>query len=183
MSYIVIADVKKLIGLTGEDIEWDAHLTKLATAVSDAIDYECGRSFVVKTEDETRYVDADGGTVLRIDDLRTLSSVALDTSLDSTFATALTENTDFYLKPFNKSPKLWLSLNPNGTYDRWPNQRRAVKIVGLWGYDSVIPDAVKVACEMIVARLYKRKDTAFATMIASSTFDGFEVHRGMDPDE
>jgi|GEM_PF-2466954 len=183
-AYITKADAKLLVGLAEADTKWDTHIDSMIEAVCHAVDLACKRTFVVSVdESEIRYFHTEAGRkMLSVDDIRTLAKLEWDYAGDGTFSVELVENTDFILEPMNETPKKWITLLPDGKIAKFVQQYRAIKATALWGYGSEVPDAVKQACKMIVTRLYKRKDTSFATMISSTVFDGVEIYRGLDPD-
>jgi len=181
-EYISVAEAKALIGLSGDDETWDAHITKLIEAVCQAIDFRCKRTFAPASGDSVRYFHTRGGRIAQVDDFTSLTSLYYDDSMDRSYGQELTDDTDFICQPQNELPYRWVELLPGGDLDKFPVQQYALKITATWQYASEVPDIVKTACEILVTRLFKRKDTSFATIIASGTFDAMEIYRGMDPD-
>ncbi|MDY6834155.1 MAG: hypothetical protein SVY53_05070 [Chloroflexota bacterium] len=167
-------------GIDGTD--YDVILTTMIKAASAVIDKFCRRTFVVDNTEETRYFDAWGKTRLRIDDLRSITSLKVDTNGDGTFGTEL-GSADYLLQPANKTPKLWIELRPTNTkLAKFPKFKQSVEISGLWGYGDSVPDPIKQACIMLVGRWFKRKDTAFASEVSNPELGQMVVYRQLDPD-
>lgn len=73
------------------------------------------------------------------EDLASISGITVDDDGDETFELTLVENTDYFVEREqdldSNTPIVVLRLNPNGTQlSSWPTARRAIKIIGLWGY-------------------------------------------------
>ena len=180
MAYTVISKVKSYLGISGDD--YDDILLSMIEAASDTIDKFCHRTFLVKDIPETRDFDAWGTTRVRIDDLRSITSLKVDTDGDGTFGTELLEG-DYLLQPANKLPKLWIDLRSTGTkLAKFPKLPQCVEITGLWGYGDSIPQPISQACIMLASRWFKRKDTAFATAVATPELGRFEVSMNVDVD-
>ncbi|MDD5092776.1 MAG: hypothetical protein PHV74_00120 [Dehalococcoidia bacterium] len=178
--YCTVDEVKKMLSLTGSD--WDELILKLIKVVTKGIDAKWGQSFLVNDVESAKYYNTSGGKVQLIDTLRSLTSVKIDTGMDGGFATTLVENTDFTLGPENSTPKKWVQLLPNGQLEKFSTQTRSLEVTGVWGYES-IPEQVQVVCAKNAARLFKRKDTAYARALASPEFGGFSVYDGFDNDD
>jgi len=178
--YTSPSEVKQYLGIEG--IDWDGVLQDMIKAASAVIDKFCRRTFVVTDTDETRSFDAWGKARLRIDDLRSITSLKVDTYGDGSFGTELTSG-DYLLQPANKTPKLWIELRPTNTkIAKFPKFKQCVEITGLWGYGDSIPDPIKQACIMLVGRWFKRKDTAFASELSNPELGQMVVYRQLDPD-
>ena len=114
----------------------DTYLRSIETE-SRAAERVClGRVFY--SEVETRYIDGGGGTSLWLGhDLVSITTLKVDSTGNGTYDKTLTENTDYWTWPGVRrdTPIRRLDLNHNSTVlTIWPNRRRAVEIVGLWGY-------------------------------------------------
>lgn len=178
--YTSPSEVKAYLGIEGTD--WDGVLQDMIKAACAVIDKFCRRTFVVTAADETRYFDAWGKARLRIDDLRTITSLKVDTYGDGTFGTELASG-DYLLQPANKTPKLWIDLRSTNTrLGSFPKLKQCVEIVGLWGYGDNVPDPIRHACIMQTSRWFKRKDTAFADMTGNPELGEMHVYRSMDAD-
>jgi hypothetical protein len=145
MAYPTVAELKTfLLGaglVTDATIPPDSYLDyqgAIDTATGDWEQY-CGwKPFLIDSSDVTRYYDPPNGKVLRFGaGLSTLTSVTVN-------GTALTLNTDFFLKDENAVadglPYTYLEL----LYRQW-GLPRSVVIIGKWGRVSTVPAAVKDA--------------------------------------
>ena len=178
LTYASLGEVKEYIGITGS--EHDEMLTAMIAAACAVIDHLCRRTFKAPPVEETRLFDGRGGSLLLIDDAQSVSGVKLDLDGDGVREYDL-DSSYYVLGPRNKLPKLWVELLPSSPVD-FPKTPASVEITGLWGYGYEVPQPVKEACKLMVARAFKRKDTAFATQLASPEMGGFRVERQVDPD-
>jgi hypothetical protein len=125
--------------------------TTAPAAASDLFERACGRTFL-PTAARTRYYDPPTGArgLLNLQrDLAVLTSVTYQPRGAS--AQALTENTDFFLEPYNRTgddePENgpYTHLRFDARWDIWreplPGEyRRAVQVRGQWGYATLIPE-------------------------------------------
>lgn len=132
--YIGRSTVKSRLGLTTTTD--DAAIDAVIEAVSRQIDQWTRRRFYPATE--TRYYTARNGVVCPVDDLLSVTSLATDDGADRTYSTVWTA-ADYELEPVN-APRMsppqpyWeIRVTPNGS-EAFSRDRRAVKIVGVWGY-------------------------------------------------
>ena len=174
MAYCTKEEVKREINI--KDTDWDEVFDSLCGEASGFIDGFCGRTF--SHASETRYFDPDDPEVLFIDDFITLESLKVDQDGDGEFEKAWEKDKDYLLYPLNKLPRTWIEAIGQG----FPTGRKRVRITASWGYSSTPPPAIKRACIMLVSRWFKRKDTAFASVVSTSELGTFEVYRGMDAD-
>ena len=129
--YVALEDLKERIDVTGTSD--DATLFDYIEAASREIDAHTQRHFYVTSA--TKYLTPDGaGHVLFDDDCLSISALTTDSELDGTYdGETWTEDTDFWLVPYNSFPKHRAELTHEGAYS-FANSRRYVKIVGQWGY-------------------------------------------------
>lgn len=140
-------------------------LESMATRASRLIDREVGRwpgYFYPTTDDETRYYDGSNGAVQPIDDCISMTSVSVaeDGGIASTSYTAWTEDTDFYVSPYNweqiKEPFDELVIDWNASKPGWYGYRKAVQVIGLFGWSASLPDDVNEACIIQTVRWFTR---------------------------
>jgi len=125
-------------------------------------------------ESATPYTDS-GITVVADDGTET----ELDVSAEGTIAaghTILVEAEQIYVKSATSdgTKKITVERARNGT----TGIAHATKAAYIYDYPSPIMEAVI----MTAARLWKRKDSAYARVIATPEMGGLEVYRGMDDD-
>ncbi len=140
---------------------WDTDLTNSLTAASRLIDKECGRFFYQDSAATVvRYFTPSTPWCVRINDLVSAATVAIDTGGTGTFGTTWASGTNFNLAPYNAAVDLWpyesLETRSGSILPSYP---RSVKITGQWGWPAV-PDEVTEAATILASRLFKRKREA-----------------------
>lgn len=121
-----------LAQLTGASDGETTQLRQALEAAARQIDGYCGRAFHCETA--VRYFDGDGSPVLDVDDLLSVTSIAVDDDADHTWGATLA-TTDYVLWPYNRYPKMQIHVNRLcGDYSVWSRQQQYVKITALWGY-------------------------------------------------
>jgi len=163
-GYCTLAQVKARLGIGTADTNDDTALELVVQAASRWIDHDTGRRFHSTANDETRYYTHDGGDVfLCPDDILSITTLATDDDGDRDYDDTWAA-TDFDLEPFNavvdSQPYTRVRPTPDGNY-AFPTTRKGVKLVGKFGYATAAPDAVREACLLLAARLFKRKDAQF----------------------
>jgi hypothetical protein len=99
-GYVELEQFKSTAELTGSSFA-DQDIQNAIVSASRWIDYETSTKFWPDTVDQTRYFTANGASVLRIDDLISLTTLTTDTDDNGTFDYTWTVNTDFVLEPKN----------------------------------------------------------------------------------
>lgn len=168
-AYCTTTDIQEGLVDSGLSTSTDTAYTNLfgymATRASRLIDREVAKwpgYFYPTTDGETRYFDGSGEDVQEIDDCLSITSigVAEEGGVASTSYTTWTENTDFYVAPYNYSalglPFNELVIDWNGSQSVWYRYRKAVKITGIWGYSTTVPDDVKQAVVIQATRWFAR---------------------------
>lgn len=133
--YGTLAALKREIGKVGTGD--DAVLLRALERASREIDGSAQRQFYAEVA--TRYFDGDGSARIAIDDVLSISDLAVDVDGDGTYETAgLTMGVDYWLLPSNPlphTPYTHLELMPtSGILRRWPKGRRRIRISGVFGY-------------------------------------------------
>jgi len=149
---------------------------------SRAIETYCGRRFYASSE--TRYYTADFGDELFVDDLISVTTLQTDEDGDRTYEITW-ETTDYDLQPDNAAltlePYTLITTTPDGSYSFPAGMRKGVKIVGSFGYATVVPAHVREACLIQAMRLYKRKDAPFG-VAGSGELGELRMISRLDPD-
>lgn len=181
-GYCTLAELKARLGIDSGDLTDDAVLEAVIEGVSRFIDDICGRRFYTTTSDETRYYSAEDGSVLDVDDLASLTTLATDHDGDGVYETTW-DSDDYVLEPYNAAldgrPYTRIRVAPGGRYG-FPTTRRGVKIVGKFGW-STVPKPVCEAAILLSARLFKRKDAVFG-VTGSAEMGQMMVIPKLDPD-
>lgn len=155
-----------------DDTDDDVTIEAIITAVSRLIDGIRGERFYTTASDETRYFSADDFNVL-FTPLKIISVTTLktDNDNDGTYEYTWTEDTDFYLQPYNASldnePYRWIETAPNGSYSFPKGVKKGVQIAGKFGWSSA-PSYISEACYLGTARIMQRQDTALGVSAAAA---------------
>lgn len=183
--YVTLAEMRAELGITVvSDTTDDGKLERAAEAASRMIDNYCARRFYLDSSATARYYTAEEEDELDVDDIGSLTSlaVATDESDARTYGYTWTIDTHFEVEPFNAlatgKPITKLHIMPSSTYS-FPLNRKACRITALWGWPAV-PGDVKTACMIQAVRLYKRRDAVFGVMGSAET--GQMVLPALDPD-
>ena len=139
-------------GDAADDAVIEAHIE----AASRYIDRESGKRFFVDSADQTRYYTPTDTYLLEIDPLSASpTSVSIDTTGLRSY-TALTENTDFELLPYNAAldgqPYTQLAIIAALSSYNWPLLTKGVKVIGKFGFPAV-PKDIKEATLAIAQNL------------------------------
>jgi len=149
----------------------DTILEKVAEGISRALDWRCRRKFYTSgTEEsaEARYFTAEHSDRLYVDDLLSVDTLETDDGGDGTYESSWTEDTDFYLEPYNAAldyqPYTKVVTTESGSYSFPVGVRKGVKVSGVWGYWTSTPANIHSAALLMAERLFKRKDAIFGVV-------------------
>lgn len=156
------------------------------TAVSRMIDAYCQRSFATSSS-ESRDFAATNSTIVTFgpyNDLVSVSAVATDTTGDGTFDTTVTE---YVLEPRNTAgPETRPYTAMRRLSGSWPTattddaRQELVRVTGTWGWPEV-PAAVKGACRIQLARIFKRTDSPLG-VAGFGEFGAIRIPGNLDAD-
>ena len=144
-------------------------LEDLVESASRSIDRIANRRFYLDSTASARLYRAYSDIFVYVDDIGTTSSlvVATDENGNGTYSKTLTLNQDYILDPLTASslgrPFTQLTMVSNTeTGPIFPGLtqnglRPGVQVTARWGWPSV-PDDINMACLILAADLYKRKD-------------------------
>lgn len=167
-SYARPEDVRSTLGLSGTTYS-DPDINRAVIAASRVIDSICGRFFYLDTVDTIRYYSPETGYRATIEDITTVTAVAVDLDGDGTFETPLTVNSAVLPHPLNAAalerPYTSLSIHPRGVSAYfstvWP---RSLRVTGRHGWPEV-PDAIVQATAIIAPQIYRRsRDAPFGVL-------------------
>lgn len=144
-------------------------LEDLIESASRSIDRIANRRFYLDSSASARLYRAYSNIFVFVDDIGTTSNlvVAIDEDGNGTYSKTLTLNTDYILDPLTSQslnrPFTQLTMVSNN--ESWPifpgitsnGLRPGVQVTAKWGWPSV-PDDINMACLILTADLYKRKD-------------------------
>lgn len=183
-GYIDMPAIKDRLSIA--DVVDDAVLEHVVNGVCRWVDVYCRRRFYISANDETRYFTPINADYCRIDDLATVTSVAVDSSGDRTFANVWSA-TDYDLIAQSTEmpglPYIGLRVTPNGRYVFYPRYTNGVKVIGKFGFPSDSPalEIVREAVAIQVARIFKRKDAPFGVAGAGAMGQVLAIS-DIDPD-
>jgi len=144
-------------------------LEDLIESASRSIDRIANRRFYLDSVASARLYRAYSDIFVYIDDLGTTTDLVVktDSNGNGTYAKTLTLNQDYILDPLT-APSLsrpYTQLTMVSNTETWPifpgltqnGLRPGVQVTARWGWPSV-PDDINMACLILTADLYKRKD-------------------------
>lgn len=170
-GYATLPDLAAELGI--QDADDDTRLDAAINAASRQIDAHTGRRFWQDATVKIREYHADDYYYAEVDDISTTTGlvVKIDTGDDGTFATTLTETTDFILHPLNAADEtpVWpydrIVLTDTHVFPVKTSRRPGLQVTARFGWPAV-PDEVRQACLIQAKNLYKA---------TSGTFSGFQL--------
>jgi hypothetical protein len=144
-------------------------LEDLVESASRSIDRIANRRFYLDAVASARLYRAYSDIFVYVDDIGTTSSLVVktDSNGNGTYAKTLTLNQDYILDPLTASSlnRPFTQLTMVSNTETWPifpgltqnGLRPGVQVTARWGWPSV-PDDINMACLILTADLYKRKD-------------------------
>ena len=144
-------------------------LEDLIESASRSIDRIANRRFYLDAVASARLYRAYSDIFVYVDDIGTTSSLVVktDSNGNGTYAKTLTLNQDYILDPLTASSlnRPFTQLTMVSNTETWPifpgltqnGLRPGVQVTARWGWPSV-PDDINMACLILTADLYKRKD-------------------------
>lgn len=183
-AYYELEEFKETFSLQGTTYA-DGDIAEAILSASRAIDLECDRRFYADADaNQIRYYNAISKSLVRIDDLITLTTLKTDPGGDGTYEETWAA-TDYVLGPQNAVangvPYQFIEMHPSGDYsftDSYPN---TIQVTGKFGW-ATTPTQIKLATGMFAARLIKRlREAPFG--VAGIGPDGEAVRvTAVDPD-
>jgi len=181
-GYVTLATAKTALGIPLDERDDDFYLEATIESVSRMIDNHTGRRFYAETD--TRYYAPVSIDQIYTDDIITVTTLKTDDNNDGTFETTWA-TTDYNLMPFNAGengrPYTWIETSGYGNYSFPLGTKKAVQIVGSFGYATTAPKPVAEACKIQAIRLFKRKDAPFG-VIAGGEMQQSVTIPDLDPD-
>jgi hypothetical protein len=159
--YLELEQLKSSLELSGQTFA-DQDMRLAAGAASRAVDRLTGRRFWLDSgTSNVRYYTPEQIRFLQIDDLATLTSVAIDRGGSGTYTETWVNGTDFVLEPLNATSEIparpyeWLRVRQLS--GRWlPTYiEKSVQVTGQFGWLTV-PDDVRAAASILAAKLLRR---------------------------
>jgi len=166
-GYATLTQIKNYMSIS-DNTDNDL-LEDLIESASRSIDRIANRRFYLDSTASARLYRAYSDIFVFVDDIGTTASlaVAVDENGNGTYTKSLTLNTDFILDPLTASSlgRPFTQLTMVSNTEMWPifpgltqnGLRPGVRVTARWGWPSV-PDDINMACLILTADLYKRKD-------------------------
>jgi hypothetical protein len=166
-GYATLAEIKAYMSIS--DTTDDSLLENLVESASRSIDRIANRRFYLDATASARLYRAYSNIFVFVDDIGTTSNLVVKTDEDGngTYSKTLTLNTDFILDPLTSQSlnRPFTQLTMVSNTESWPifpgltsnGLRPGVQVTARWGWPSV-PDDLNMACLILTADLYKRKD-------------------------
>jgi len=166
-GYATLAEIKAYMSIS-DNTDNDL-LENLVESASRSIDRIANRRFYLDATASARLYRAYSNIFVFVDDIGTTSNLVVKTDEDGngTYSKTLTLNTDFILDPLTSQSlnRPFTQLTMVSNTESWPifpgltsnGLRPGVQVTARWGWPSV-PDDLNMACLILTADLYKRKD-------------------------
>lgn len=166
-GYATLTQIKNYMSIS-DNTDNDL-LEDLIESASRSIDRIANRRFYLDANASARLYRAYSDIFVYVDDIGTTSNLVVktDSNGDGTYAKTLTLNTDYILDPLTASSlgRPFTQLTMVSNTETWPifpgltqnGLRPGVQVTARWGWPSV-PDDINMACLILTADLYKRKD-------------------------
>lgn len=171
-TYTTKANVKTYLGIPTATTTWDTLIDSLISIASRMIDNFTNRRFHVTDSDETKYFDGNGEVSLFIDDLISVTSIAIDN--------VTLEATDYHLLPYNSDPKTEIQRDDDSSSDghiTWPSGQKNITIVGKWGYCETEDRSadIEFACRELVSDIFRNRKMG---KLQSESVQGYNYNYG-----
>jgi hypothetical protein len=166
-GYATLTQIKNYMSIS-DNTDNDL-LEDLVESASRSIDRIANRRFYLDATASARLYRAYSNIFVFVDDIGTTSNlvVAMDENGNGTYSKTLTLNTDYILDPLTSQSlnRPFTQLTMVSNTESWPifpgitsnGLRPGVQVTARWGWPSV-PDDINMACLILTADLYKRKD-------------------------
>jgi hypothetical protein len=166
-GYATLTQIKNYMSIS-DNTDNDL-LEDLVESASRSIDRIANRRFYLDSTASARLYRAYSNIFVFVDDIGTTSNlvVAVDENGNGTYSKTLTLNTDYILDPLTSQSlnRPFTQLTMVSNTESWPifpgltsnGLRPGVQVTARWGWPSV-PDDLNMACLILTADLYKRKD-------------------------
>jgi hypothetical protein len=166
-GYATLTEIKNYMSIS--DSTDNDLLENLVESASRSIDRIANRRFYLDATASARLYRAYSNIFVFVDDIGTTSNlvVAIDENGNGTYSKTLTLNTDYILDPLTSQSlnRPFTQLTMVSNTESWPifpgitsnGLRPGVQVTARWGWPSV-PDDINMACLILTADLYKRKD-------------------------
>jgi hypothetical protein len=180
--------IDSYLGIT-LDVSLTTFITLTISAVTEFIEKYCGeerfgRRIFEKPDtdnDVTKYFDGNGAQKLQIGDLKVLTSLTIDDTLQ-------VEEEDFYLKPYDAvlegKPYDTIELiQPNGrgnsrlgTIYEFEKDQRNIKVIGKFRYSDLVPADIQLIATKLASQTLKERigDQALRE-IKAETLDDYKI--------
>jgi hypothetical protein len=166
-GYATLAEIKAYMSIS--DTTDDSLLENLVESASRSIDRIANRRFYLDATASARLYRAYSNIFVFVDDIGSTTGliVAIDENGNGTYSKTLTLNTDYILDPLTSQSlnRPFTQLTMVSNTESWPifpgltsnGLRPGVQVTAKWGWPAV-PDDLNMACLILTADLYKRKD-------------------------
>lgn len=155
--YTTEAKIENYLQITIDD-SISAYVSDWINWVSKYIDRYTGTTF--ETSSQTYYYDVRGmQSRLFIDDCTAITSLQL-LDEDGNVEDTLTENSDFWLYPLNKTTKNEIRLDPYGKYAVFPyTGSKKVKVTATFGVENTVPADIEMVATQMVGDLIRQNSS------------------------
>jgi len=190
-DYCTVAEVKAQIEKIRDTS--DTEIAAMITAASRSIDNYCGRTrdgFVASDTAAARDFVGSGTNYQLIDECVAISTVAVKYYGEEDDDYEMWASTDWIgargrpqLPTYGATPYTMILVRPDGTEATFPSgyDIPTVRVTARWGYAASVPDVVKQACIIQVARWFKRGQSGWADTVGSPETGTLLYQQTLDP--
>lgn len=181
-GYCTLAELKSALRIT--DSTDDTLLENAIESASRRIDGYCGRFFYQTASTAIPMYPYDSYLLIFPNDVATTTiTIKIDSAGDGTYATTLTQGTDYVLQPRNvpiyARPYESARMVGGATFPLWVTPSfETVQVTTVWGWGSV-PDDINQACILLSMRQFARLNAALGVV---GFADMAITVRAVDPD-
>lgn len=181
-GYCTLAELKSALRIT--DSTDDTLLENAIESASRRIDGYCGRFFYQTASTAIPMYPYDSYLLIFPNDVATTTiTIKIDSAGDGTYATTLTQGTDYVLQPRNvpiyARPYESARMVGGKTFPLWVTPSfETVQVTTVWGWGSV-PDDINQACILLSMRQFARLNAALGVV---GFADMAITVRAVDPD-
>ena len=162
--------------LVNIDTSFDTQIDEWCIAVSNWIDTYCNRDSFEQEAATSKLYDGNGLDTLYVNDLLSVTKIEIldeDGSVDFTFDST----TMYYLYPANKTPKTSIVINSsNAPIGVFLKGKQNVKITGVFGYATTVPNEIKLVATRLVASIIQEKNLDATAEITSEKLGEYSIN-------
>ena len=182
-SYASVEEIKASLSdsLGAGVTKYDTILSTLAIRASryiDAIFNKPADAFLASGS-SARLFNGNNQPLIHIDEIVSVETV--EASFDGLAFIEFAAGT-YNLMPYNLPPYWGIQTAFNNAFGYFPRGNANVRVTGIWGFSTAVPDLIKQATIIQATRWWKRGQSAYGDAFSNQLTGGLEFVKGIDPD-